>query len=56
MVDSWKNKARRSNDEDELQRDLAVPSTSPDSNNPQISPDGHNGIAVVEFDEMIGCK
>ena len=49
-VDSWKNKARRSNDEDELQRDLAVPSTSPDSNNPQISHDGHNGIAVVEFD------
>ena len=49
-VDQWKNKARSSDNESELDKDLSIPDASRESNNPKISHDGHGGIAVVEFD------
>ncbi|MDA0343857.1 MAG: hypothetical protein O3B07_06670, partial [Verrucomicrobia bacterium] len=48
-VDQWKNKARKSENEEEQEKDLGIP-TSPDSNNPKIVHDGYQGIAVVDFD------
>ena len=45
-VDTWKNKAIKST----TSRDLSIPDSSPDSNNPVIAHDGHKGISVVEFD------
>ena len=49
-VDTWKNKARKSDDSEEQEKDLGIPLTSPDSNNPKIVHDGHDAIAVVDFD------
>jgi hypothetical protein len=45
-VDTWKNKALNST----ISRDLSIPDSSPGTNNPVISHDGHKGISVVEFD------
>ena len=45
-VDTWKNKAINST----ISRDLSIPDSSPDTNNPVIAHDGHKGISVVEFD------
>ena len=48
-VDQWKNKAKSDNEE-EAAKDLSLPPSSNDKNNPVIAHDGTNQLAVVDFD------